>query len=162
MPAQTEKNVVPAQPERRRGLRIARRKSVAEPEPITRTLPDGEGRGMAKGRATPSRRQREEEAEEPQGNVATRGLAGFSEYFQGVRTELQKVSWPTREETRRLVTIVIIALIIASIVLGIISGFFTQLFTLGLDQPLILLGFMVLAIVGGFFIVRALQRQQSY
>jgi len=94
-----------------------------------------EDRGVTvgKGRATPSRR-RQDEAEEDSGNVATRTVGGLREYFEGVRSELGKVIWPTREEARRLTIIVLVTLIAASIVLGAISLLFTELFAWA-EQP---------------------------
>ncbi len=116
-----------------------------------------ETRGLtaAKGRPTPSRRQLEEEQDEPQGNFLTRFIRGVAEYFQGVRSEVDKVVWPTRPETRRLSTVVIIVLIVAAIILGIISGVFAELFRLGLQNPLVLIVFMflgagVLYLIGRF------------
>lgn len=101
-----------------------------------------------KGRATPGRRQ---EDDEDGGNIIIRTIRGLGNYFDGVRSELKKVSWPTREETRRLTIIVLVTLIVMAILLGvIINGIFTELFRLGLNNPLILLGFMVLTVGGGF------------
>jgi preprotein translocase SecE subunit len=59
-------------------------------------------------------------------------VASLREYFTGVRSELTKVTWPTRQDTRRLSIIVIIVLIISSIILGAISFTFTQIFARGL------------------------------
>jgi preprotein translocase subunit SecE len=110
---------------------------------------DERGLTVGKGRATPGRRNQEDETE--RGNFITRRVRGLGNYFEGVRGELKKVSWPTREETRRLTIIVITTLIIASILLGVvISGLFSELFRIGLNNPIILLGFMVLAVGGGF------------
>jgi preprotein translocase subunit SecE len=114
-----------------------------------------------KGRATPSRR-RQEEAEEDEGNVATRTVGGLSEYFAGVRSELGKVIWPTREETRRLTIIVLIALVISSIILGAISLLFTELFKVGLIYPIILLVTMFIGVTGGYFLLRYTHRRVSY
>jgi preprotein translocase subunit SecE len=118
--------------------------------------PSTRGITAGKGYATPSRR-RQVEAEEEEGNVATRTVGGLREYFEGVRSELGKVIWPTREETRRLTIIVLIALIISSIVLGAISLLFTELFKIGLGTPIILLVVMVVGVAGGFFILRSNQ-----
>jgi preprotein translocase subunit SecE len=108
----------------------------------------------SKGRPTPSRRKQEEEAEQPQGNFIVRTVNNLREYFEGVRGELQKVTWPTRAEARRLTIIVLVALIISSIVLGAISGVFTEMFRVGLGSPLLLVGFMVLAVIAGFVLAR--------
>jgi preprotein translocase subunit SecE len=119
-----------------------------------------EGRGLtaAKGRATPSRRQREEEMEEPEGNFFQRLIRNLRDYFEGVRGEVQKVSWPTRAEVRRLTIIVLIALVISSIVLGAIAGVFAELFRIGLSNPLIILIFMAVGAVALFFIGRYFNR----
>lgn len=116
---------------------------------------------VGKGRATPSRR-RQEDAEEESGNLATRTLSGAREYFEGVRSELGKVIWPTRDEARRLTLIVLVTLIAASIILGAISLFFTELFRVGLNSPIILLAVMLVAVVGGLVFMRASNRRSSY
>src|SRR6187431_2285676 len=74
-----------------------------------------------KGRATPGRRTQEvEEDKSETGIVATvtSPFRSIGEYWEGVRSELQKVIWPTRAETQRLATIVLVVTIIASLVLG--------------------------------------------
>jgi preprotein translocase subunit SecE len=123
----------------------------------------GSTRGITagKGRATPSRR-RQIEAEEETGNIATRSVGGLREYFEGVRSELGKVIWPTREETRRLTIIVLIALLISSLVLGAISLLFTELFKIGLNTPIILLAVMLIAVAGGVFFMRYSSRRSTY
>ena len=115
---------------------------IAEPEPQERGITASKGRPHAG-------RRRQEEEEDDSGNVATRTVGGIREYFEGVRSELQKVAWPTREETRRLTIIVLITLILAALILGAISLSFTELFRIGLSQPLILLGFMFIAVGAG-------------
>jgi len=121
-----------------------------------------EERGVTagKGRATPGRRQQDEE--EDTGNVATRTVGGFREYLEGVRSELSKVIWPTREEAQRLTIIVLITLVTAAIVLGAISLFFTELFRIGLGSPIILLAVMVIAVAGGLIFMRVNSRRSSY
>lgn len=118
--------------------------------------PDEDQKGItaSKGRPTPSRRQMEEEADVVQGNFFQRTVASLREYFAGVRTELTKVTWPTREDTRRLSIIVIIVLIISAIVLGIISFLFTRLFAVGLSNPIILLMIMLGGVGLGLVIAR--------
>lgn len=124
---------------------------------------DLRGLTAGKGRPTPSRRQLEEMADEPQGNFFTRLISGMREYFLGVRSELTKVTWPTREDTRRLTIIVIITLIISSIILGIIAYFFSQLFGVGLQSPIILLVLMLGGAVLGLVIARMVRvRSTTY
>lgn len=113
-----------------------------------------------KGRPTLSRRD-QEAADEPQGNFIQRLGRNLVGYFKGVRSELGKVAWPSREDLRRLTIIVIIALIISSIVLGTISFGFTELFKVGLDNPLLLIGLMAIAIGAGIYWNRRSQARSS-
>ncbi len=116
---------------------------------------------VGKGRATPSRRKQVEE--EDSGNIATRSVGGVREYVEGVRTEIGKVVWPTREETWRLTLIVLATLIASAIVLGAISLIFTDLFKAGLSNPIILIGVMVIAVGGGLVYNRySKSRASSY
>ena len=102
-----------------------------------------------KGRPTPGRRTQEVEVTKSEGNFITRRLRGLREYFEGVRSELQKVVWPTREETRRLTTIVLSVTIVSALVLGVISLLFQELFIVGLRSPLVF-GLLFVLILGGF------------
>jgi preprotein translocase subunit SecE len=113
----------------------------------------------AKGRITPGRRTQEAEGEG--GNFFTRLVRGLVGYFEGVRGELRKVTWPTREEARRLTIIVVVALIISSLILGGIGLLFTELFRIGLNTPLVLLAFMVVAVGGGFLFYQFRIRRSS-
>lgn len=105
-----------------------------------------------KGRATPGRRALAETEQHSTGNFITRPLYGLREYLEGVGAELQKVAWPSREDTRRLTILVLVTTIIASLVLGVISLGFTELFRLGLNNPLIFLIFFVIVGVLAFLI----------
>jgi preprotein translocase subunit SecE len=113
-----------------------------------------EARGIttSKGRITPGRRASGDE--EKSGNFIVRFFRGAGEYIEGVRSELAKVTWPSREDTRRLSIIVLIATIISSIVLGLISLGFTELFRLGLGDPIIFVVFFAIVAVVGFFFYR--------
>ncbi|MFQ5924705.1 MAG: preprotein translocase subunit SecE [Dehalococcoidia bacterium] len=51
-------------------------------------------------------------------------------YFREVIAELKKVVWPTREETRRLTTMVIIVSVAVGLFLGAIDLGFTRLVNL--------------------------------
>ena len=131
-----------------------------EEEEIEEDVVEERGVTAGKGRATPGRRQQDEEEET--GNVATRTVGGFREYLEGVRSELGKVIWPTREEAQRLTVIVLITLFVAAVVLGAISLFFTELFRIGLGSPIILLAVMVIAVAGGLIFMRVNSRRSSY
>jgi preprotein translocase SecE subunit len=114
----------------------------------------------AKGRPTPSRREREA-AEEEKGGLVTRLVRGTRGYLEGVRSELAKVAWPTREDTRRLTQIVIVALVVSSLVLGAISLAFTRLFAVGLSSPLVLLIVMAIGVGIGLWWNRYSRRSSN-
>jgi preprotein translocase SecE subunit len=91
------------------------------------------GRTAGKGRATPGRRNRVEEKEE--GNVVVRSAGGIREYFSDVRSELEKVAWPEREDVLRLMRVVLVVLVVFSLVMGAISYLFSQYIAFGLANP---------------------------
>jgi preprotein translocase subunit SecE len=134
-----------------------------EPEEVddAEELDEEENRGItaSKGRATPSRRQQEEEEDHRSWPVKTRD--SVLDYLDGVRSEMDKVVWPTREEAQRLTIIVIATLIAASLVLGAISVIFTELFTIGLNRPVILLAVVLIALVAGVVVWRTYSRRAS-
>lgn len=155
----TEKTTTGEEKESRRRVRAVKAvdtttKRVAAEEEAER------GITAAKGRPTPSRRRAEEEEDE-EGNLIQRTSGGLREYLRGVRTEIGKVTWPTREDARRLTIIVIIALIASALALGLVSAAFTELFRAGLTQPALLIGFMVIAVGGGFAYYRFASRRSS-
>jgi preprotein translocase subunit SecE len=117
-----------------------------------------------KGRPTPGRRNTKEvetASSAPSGNVVTRPISGLREYFEGVSSELRKVSWPTREDVRNLTIIVLATTIVASLTLGVIGVGFTELFRLGLLNPVIFLVFFIVVGVIGFFLYRRSQNQNT-
>lgn len=80
-------------------------------------------------------------------------------YFRGVVSEMQKVTWPTRDETRRLTTIVLIVMILFAIALGAMDSFlsywFHQAFHANSEGSFLLIGLAVFAvIVTGYFSLR--------
>ncbi len=136
----------------------------AEDELMEDDEDDGEdsGRGISerKGRATPSRRaQLEVEEAKAEGNFITRPLRGLRDYIEGVRSEVQKVAWPTREETRRLTIIVLVVTILASITLGVISLAY-QRFSYVADHFQYLANIAPLAVVAAL-LVRLIERVTS-
>jgi preprotein translocase subunit SecE len=127
------------------------------------TVEEGLTRGVTerKGRATPGRRTQEVEVSKSEGNFITRPIRGLREYLEGVRSEIQKVVWPSREETRRLTSIVLSVTIVSALVLGIISLSFNELFALGLRSPLVF-GIVFVLILGAFlYYLRRNSRQTS-
>lgn len=133
----TENAVEPKSSRRRRKAEEAAQEEVEVVE--TATLTEG------KGRATPGRRNQADEKEE--GNVVTRSAGGLREYFSDVRSELEKVAWPTREEALRLTRVVIIVLIISAIVMGVISFLFQQYVAFGLNNPIVFVVLMIAAVL---------------
>ena len=124
---------------------------------------DSEGRGLTapKGRATPGRRTQEVVEVQSEGNFITRPLNSIRDYWEGVRSEIQKVVWPTREESRRLTTIVLIVCIVASAILGTISAIFTSLIGIALTTPAIFLIIFLVALAGFVYYLRQSNRRTS-
>ncbi len=118
-----------------------------------------ETRGITapKGRATPGRRTQEVEVEKSETGIVSGITSPFrtmAEYWEGVRSEMQKVIWPTREETQRLAIIVLVVTIISSLVLGLLSLIFTAIIAAGLNSPLVVFGsiFVVAVVAFGFYL----------
>jgi preprotein translocase subunit SecE len=139
------------QPKRRRW----RRSQVEEEEVVDTAVEedeDAEDEGDSsivtskKGRATPSRRQLQEAEVEDGGNVVTRPVNRLTQYLRDVRSELAKVTWPTREEAIALTRIVLLTTVVASLILGVITLLFTELFRYGLQAPIIFVGLFVIVI----------------
>jgi preprotein translocase subunit SecE len=154
---------------RRRGLR---RGAAVEPvesveEELDELDEDEEvsSRGITgkKGRATPSRRTQEIEETQARGNFITRTIRGMGEYFEGVRAEVQKVAWPTREEVRRLTMIVLVVMVIASVILGAISLLFSELVVIGIESPWVF-GVLFVAVIAVYlyYLRRSNQRKSTY
>jgi preprotein translocase SecE subunit len=102
-----------------------------------------------KGRATPKQRHGEAEEAAPKGIFARLG-----DYLQGVRGELGKVSWPTREQVVALFRNVVVVTIIAAAVLGLITFGFNELFVLGFRNPIVFVVFGAAIAAATFLIVR--------
>ena len=108
-----------------------------------------------KGRATPGRRSRRKaktNKPEEQGNAITRPLYSVLDYFNNVRAEMNKVSWPSREDTRRLTILCINVTIASALFLGGLSVILTQYMEIGLSPGNAwLLILAIIAMVGGAF-----------
>lgn len=61
-------------------------------------------------------------------------MKGFIEYIKAVRAELTHVSWPSRSQA----TLYTLLVIVISVVVAFVLGGFDFLFTLGLEQLLLL------------------------
>ena len=112
-----------------------------------------------KGKATPGRRSRKVKTTttaEPQGNAITRPLYTAVDYFSNVRSELNKVAWPTRQDTRRLTILCINVTIASAIFLGILAVIWSEFMRIGLNPGM---AWMLLAVIaamvgGAFFMIR--------
>ena len=62
---------------------------------------------------------------------AARDSNPLIKYFNETRAELRKVTWPTRDETRNLTTIIVIVTVAMAIFLGLLDYIF-QLVTAGI------------------------------
>lgn len=138
--------------EGRRGRR--RRAAVEEVEEVVESVEEDDtaSRGITakKGYATAGRRTTGQDEPERRGLIAR-----IQDYYVGVRSELDKVSWPTQADVVRLMRLVVIVTLLAAILLGLLSLGFAQLFISGLDNPLVFLIFGVIIAALSFFIWRA-------
>ena len=112
-----------------------------------------------KGKATPGRRSRKVKTTtkaEPQGNTLTRPLYTTVDYFSDVRSELNKVAWPSRHDTRRLTILCINVTIASAIFLGILAVIWSEFMRIGLNPGMawMLLAVIVAMVGGAFFMIR--------
>ena len=111
-----------------------------------------------KGKATPGRRARKVKntKAEPQGNAITRPLYATVDYFSNVRSELNKVAWPSREDTRRLTILCINVTIASAIFLGLLAVIWSEFMRVGLNpgNAWMLLAVIVAMVGGAFFMIR--------
>lgn len=130
-----------------------RRRPVAKPaevvEEVESTVEEEKGITAAKGRATPGRRQAQPEQE------VQRGFFGrIVEYIQGVRSELDKVAWPSREQVIGLFRVVVFVTIVSAAVLGLVAFLFNELFAIGLQNPIVFVVFGLAVAATVFYVMR--------
>ncbi len=111
-----------------------------------------------KGKATPGRRTRKVKNTkvEPQGNALTRPLYMTVDYFSNVRSELNKVAWPSREDTRRLTILCINVTIASALFLGALAVVWSEFMRVGLNpgNAWMLLAVIVAMVGGAFYMIR--------
>lgn len=105
-----------------------------------------------KGRATRGRRDRN--SDKGGGNALLRPFSGIIEYFREVKSEMDKVVWPSREDTIRLTRIVIAATIVSSLVLGGLSLLMSEMVAIGLDAPIVFVVLFAIFIGAAFWWMR--------
>ncbi len=111
-----------------------------------------------KGSETPGRRTRKAKKtkNEPQGNTITRPLFQAVDYFGNVRSELNKVAWPTRADTRRLTILCINVTISSAIFLGILAVLWSEFMRIGLNPGYawMLIAVIIVMVAGAFAMIR--------
>ena len=111
-----------------------------------------------KGKATPGRRTRKVKTTktEPQGNTVTRPLYATVDYFSNVRSELNKVAWPSRHDTRRLTILCINVTIASALFLGFLAVIWSEFMRIGLNPGYawMLLAAIVAMVGGAFYMIR--------
>lgn len=100
------------------------------------------GQSARKDRPTPSQRERSVRR-----NFISRAFGAVAEYFRETRGELQKVTWPTRQEALRLSGIVLAVTIAFSLGLGLLDFLYGELFRLGFSNIVVFIIFAVVAAV---------------
>lgn len=82
-------------------------------------------------------------------------VRSIAAYLSGVGSELQKVTWPSREETIRLTTIVLAVTIAFAIALGLLDLFlgqwFRQAFSTDSEPIFLAIAAVVAVLVGGTY-----------
>ncbi len=126
--------------------RARRKRKRGEPVSVDET-------GVAKkGRPTPSRRNVSSKPASASGLASVPVIGGLVRYFRGVVSEMQKVTWPSREETINLTQVVLAVTVAFAVGLGLIDAFYTRWFRLALADEITLflgIGVVVLAVAGG-------------
>ncbi len=111
-----------------------------------------------KGKATPGRRTRKVKTTktEPQGNAITRPIYTTIDYFSNVRSELNKVAWPSREDTRRLTILCINVTIASALFLGFLAVIWSEFMRIGLEPNMawMLLAVIAAMLAGAFYMIR--------
>jgi preprotein translocase subunit SecE len=72
---------------------------------------------------TPSRRDRQNR------NVVMRGIDALVSYFRETWVELNKVTWPDRDEALKMTAIVLAVMAASAVILGVVNLFYTQVIT---------------------------------
>jgi preprotein translocase SecE subunit len=95
---------------------------------------------------------------ETKGNIFT----NFISYLREVRNELNKVTWPNREEVANLTRIVLIVTILSSIILGAVGAGFTLLTEFGLENAVVFVVLFAAILIGAIYFMRRGSTRSSY
>jgi preprotein translocase SecE subunit len=115
-----------------------------------------DSQSLRKERPTPSARDIKPRGTGSTGLVnripVVRGIVG---YFRGVAAEMQKVTWPNREETSRLTSVVLGVTVAFAIGLGILDAFFgwwfRKAFHANSEDMFLLIAAVVAAVISGSY-----------
>ncbi|NLF78387.1 MAG: preprotein translocase subunit SecE [Chloroflexi bacterium] len=112
----------------------------------------------SKDRPTPSARQSKPRTGESKGLLSRIPVvSSIVAYFHGVASELQKITWPSREETMRLTWVVLAVTIAFAIALGLLDTFlswwFQQAFARDSEPLFLTVAVIVLVVAGGTYTV---------
>ncbi|NDJ78376.1 MAG: preprotein translocase subunit SecE [Chloroflexi bacterium] len=84
------------------------------------------------------------------------GVRHVVAYLRGVASELQKVTWPSREETTRLTLVVLAVTTVFALALGALDAFFGWWFQRAFhaeDELFLLVAAGVAVVVGGSYVL---------
>ena len=81
--------------------------------------------------------------------VVTREDNAVVKYFKETRAELRKVTWPTREETKNLTTIIVLVTLAMAIFLGLLDYIFQIVVAGVIAGDFIKIGVAVVLFLGG-------------
>lgn len=95
---------------------------------------------------------------ESKGNIFT----NFTSYIREVRNEMNKVTWPTRDEVANLTRIVLIVTILSSIILGAMGAGFTLLTEFGLENVIVFVVIFTAIVIGAVYFTRRGNTRSSY
>ena len=96
------------------------------------------------------------------GNVVTNTITNIRTYLSDVRSELNKVSWPERDDVIRLTRIVLLVTILSALTLGTISILFSELIKYGIQWPIIFVVIFVAVIATTIYLFRRDSQKSSY
>jgi len=82
-------------------------------------------------------------------------IANIGSYLSEVRSELNKVTWPTREDIIRLTRVVLLVTLVSSLFLGLLSvGMTIFLDQIGFEFPIILVILFIAIAIGTWWSFR--------
>ncbi len=53
------------------------------------------------------------------------GIRGMQEFFEGVQSEMKKVTWPDREQLRNATAVILVFVVILAIIIGLMDSVFS-------------------------------------